>query len=637
MRWSDVSDWLLSTYPDDLLVPIKDGTKQPLFPHRNGQWTWSLLETYMKKHRRKKTNDMGILLKTLCVVDVDTRELVTELESRFPILRECPCEDTKKGRHYFFRRSSLCDSVSYMDQRSGVIPKVDFKTRCSTGSAGLIIVAPSKGKKWLRKPWRMGDILRPIPDDLLQAVAVPMQRFESVTLVFPQDNNRRLVYRDSPYIHLFELITEAVKGGHEVPLLIGTAEQMTELIHLCMHRTFSKWPVDVEGIQRLADYLCCRPKVTRWLSSTIPVSPTAWISSLGTVSEEWAKSSCLGNDVFKVTDLILSYEPLPKDSRWLFLGHRPIDLLSGTRMLRKDIRGYAKTTIPDAVLMLMDIFPNVVLAGGAALDLASPHLLAPPSDYDLFVTGATEDEFRCLLQSASDVLQAKVAAQTGNAVTFLTKGNTSIQIILRRFDSIAHVLQTFDIGPCQVAYHDNELWATRLWIECMRRMAFYVNFWNWSNASVSRIFKYYTKGFEIFVPALQREMFTRRDTPTTGVVNLFVIEAECHLEWSFKRYREGQPKLRPRVTAQKIQDKVRRYNYWGQRYQSGYESFLGTSRLLYVLKAMISKGLVWVGLRPVRQVENIEIEFCAIPEAGREAFHSTPPNFPALYQLDDQV
>ena len=182
--WEPVADWLISTYPEDILMPVKPGTKHPLFPHRNGEWTWSMFEKYMSGDT---LCDIGILLRNICVLDVDSPDLVTELETRFPVLRTCPCEATSKGRHYFFSRSPLCIELEFMDQRSSVIPRVDFKTQCSTGTSGLLLVAPSSGKRWIRTPWALGDILAEIPNDLLQAVAVPMKKVPRITFTFADE------------------------------------------------------------------------------------------------------------------------------------------------------------------------------------------------------------------------------------------------------------------------------------------------------------------------------------------------------------------------------------------------------------------------------------------------------------------
>ncbi len=83
-------------------------------------------------------------------------------------------QETKKGRHYLFYRPEW---AGYWDgarqQGSGPSLAVDVKTRCGTGTRGVLTVAPSSGKQWAvgRAPWEVED-LPEIPRALLKLVAV---------------------------------------------------------------------------------------------------------------------------------------------------------------------------------------------------------------------------------------------------------------------------------------------------------------------------------------------------------------------------------------------------------------------------------------------------------------------------------
>lgn len=123
---------------------------------------------------------------------MDDCKLVPELEARFPLLRTAPCERTRRGFHYFFLRFSLANVGCFYDGCGQVTPHLDFKSVCSTGTPGIIVVAPStwvvrlvvggptpshpypfpcSDKTWVRAPWDC-DIVE-IPDDLLKLVARP--------------------------------------------------------------------------------------------------------------------------------------------------------------------------------------------------------------------------------------------------------------------------------------------------------------------------------------------------------------------------------------------------------------------------------------------------------------------------------
>lgn len=112
-------DVLLHSYPNDILTVCRRREKFPVYPHVTRPWTWG---DFLKILTDEKTDarflakyDVGILLHDLCVVDVDSVELATELEAAFPVLLAVPCEKTAKGFHYYFQRSQLADDRGYFD------------------------------------------------------------------------------------------------------------------------------------------------------------------------------------------------------------------------------------------------------------------------------------------------------------------------------------------------------------------------------------------------------------------------------------------------------------------------------------------------------------------------------------------
>jgi len=77
---------------------------------------------------------VGILLKTLAVVDADSAEEVTRWETEWPVLHSVPMETTSKGAHYYFRRTTLCNELGLTN---GPLNKqADFKSIIGTGTAG---------------------------------------------------------------------------------------------------------------------------------------------------------------------------------------------------------------------------------------------------------------------------------------------------------------------------------------------------------------------------------------------------------------------------------------------------------------------------------------------------------------------
>eukprot|EP00798_Chlamydomonas_sp_ICE-L_P023474 gene23474-17297_t len=181
--FSDTAEFLRTRLFSDVLMPAID--KKPKFQHKDNVWEWGDHDTFVSKH--KNHMDAGMLLRQLCVVDVDNEKLVKHLEEIFPILNHVPTEITQSGRHYWFLRSALAEEEEYYDGPAQRIPGVDFKSVAATGTSGFVVIAPSKGKKWIR-PLSYARILHPcdntiehckklknalvhIPDEILKYVA----------------------------------------------------------------------------------------------------------------------------------------------------------------------------------------------------------------------------------------------------------------------------------------------------------------------------------------------------------------------------------------------------------------------------------------------------------------------------------
>lgn len=176
-------DWLLKSDGRALLgamlpMPLRSKGKAPMYPHAEaGAWTWAKVEAFVKDHPRH--TEWGLLLDTVIAVDADDAETVAWLESlQDPDVRAaldvCPVQATRKGRHYIFLRPPWADDEGYWDGARQVADRaVDLKTRCSTGTRSVLVVAPSAKKSWIRAPWDTAAAMVEIPRALLELVAVP--------------------------------------------------------------------------------------------------------------------------------------------------------------------------------------------------------------------------------------------------------------------------------------------------------------------------------------------------------------------------------------------------------------------------------------------------------------------------------
>ena len=184
----------------------------PKFPHSSDEWTWHSFTTL-----RAKGDNVCIFLKTLCVIEVATEEQALALEARFPILLEAPAEATKRGRHYFFRRTPEADAEGFVDGAGQHEEGIDFNTITAEGTSGIILVAPSTDSAWLTKSWaRAFDDAPapPIPRSLLEAVALPWHVTRDVLLTFP-DGGGELLLHGAHNLHAFGCFEPHLGAGAE--------------------------------------------------------------------------------------------------------------------------------------------------------------------------------------------------------------------------------------------------------------------------------------------------------------------------------------------------------------------------------------------------------------------------------------
>lgn len=122
----------------------------------------------------------------LLVLDVDSKEVTRAMEAAIPELCETSIQETRKGRHYFFRTTPACLDAGLYDSSRGLIPRtplakslyalspegralpIDIKTSAKTGTGGIIIIAPSPNKTWLQGKRLYECPPTPIPEMLLR-------------------------------------------------------------------------------------------------------------------------------------------------------------------------------------------------------------------------------------------------------------------------------------------------------------------------------------------------------------------------------------------------------------------------------------------------------------------------------------
>ena len=169
-----LAEFLRTNHPANVIMPLREtGNKSPFFPHKGGQWTWQHFDSWLGNCR--EPSDIGILLRDMVVLDADNQDQVQKLEEMYPACLTCPCAQTRKGKHYYFLRTSLCDELGMTDA-PGIQPQLDFKTVTashhadpsgnSVATAGVIVVPPSTNKTWVRS--LLDTPLNPLPEDIVR-------------------------------------------------------------------------------------------------------------------------------------------------------------------------------------------------------------------------------------------------------------------------------------------------------------------------------------------------------------------------------------------------------------------------------------------------------------------------------------
>lgn len=146
----------------NVIIPFRPD-KRPIAAYSNDAWQWPQFEAFVDRNETDEehplvtgTQHWGVLLYDLCVVDFDARDACDSWLRDFPEdFSTGPCETTRKGLHYYFRRPRLFDDLGIY-RTIGIGDKTDLLTITSTGTPGTVCCAPSPDKTWVRAPWDCG-------------------------------------------------------------------------------------------------------------------------------------------------------------------------------------------------------------------------------------------------------------------------------------------------------------------------------------------------------------------------------------------------------------------------------------------------------------------------------------------------
>lgn len=528
--------WLLRHAPADVIVPLVAGQKRPAVRHRNGGWSWSAFDAL--EAGSCVGVDFGVLLREIVVIDVDSRALAAQLESEFPALASAPCVRTRRGAHYWFRQAT----EAVVDARSPRVRGVDIKALCSTGTAGVVAVPPSGGRRWVRRLPKNGE-LTALPADVAEALARPpvlgadieARASPAFLCVRCADGCELLLSRavlaDIDYFRPI-VQEESLGGGGVVPAPVNAADLIDIVAVLgstVAEARFARAPTPdvMASVRRAADMIGATEFEARL--GVERVAGQVWMAAASAAAwEAWARQDrwrCASPaDAPPEAILVdLSHCGLPMCDSRLDPG------LAGAVLVRRALHPPADFAVsPGAAARVAGALPALVLeflrefrahavvAGGFVAGAAVDRARAG-GDIDIFVHSCEpergremEARFRAAFRVLCVTRNAVTAAVDceGGAPTGLT-----VQLVRRLYADRARVVAGFDIAACQVmarlgAGGSVVVEATPEFVQAARTMSFYVNFGAWGPASARRVLKYIAKGFTALAPGIDRARAT---------------------------------------------------------------------------------------------------------------------------------
>lgn len=594
MDLTNLTSFLQTYFPDDVLMPVKKGTKYPMFPYKNKMWTWDKFLSFDDIDN----TDVCMVLHDVCVVDVDNMSLVYELEKQFPILTTVPTEKTKRGHHYFFIRPPEADKEGYYDGANQRIKGIDFKSICQTGTGGIVIVAPSTDKTWVRPPWKCEMIHMPM--DLLNTIADPKHKSVNVFLQF---NNGSCFFVESckwlNNMSYFDPLFDDdgysyvdIESAFPVPC---SYSKFTKLLDTLDSNSLSEeYPTRdfYLGLIETADILGLAPRLLARLIRGVPrfqldmaeMCPEWWSSLYK--EKMWRIHGACDNSILLDIPRVIKFEPMQKGEGWLF----PFMIHAHNDAPGKNVMNVEWNSTYTVVASLLHAYPGkVVLAGGMALSVVSN--TTKGSDYDLFIVSPDPNEATRIVNDIRDTFfkDCSRVIITCNAITIVLPNGEIVQVVLRLYKNVAQILVGFDLPPCKVAIYDDGSYnlvakCTPSWIASMRHKAFPLDISQWGLASPIRVMKYIAKGFDVFVPGLRRMAMINQPMQSMSKVGLSAL---------FWCERYVTIYSRRRVTTDIIKVISRRI-----KYESDYTTLhklYGT--LAYIVRAFVKFGktMLWKG------------------------------------------
>lgn len=177
---------------------------------------------------------------------------------------------------------------------------------------------------------------------------------------------------------------------------------------------------------------------------------------------------------------------------------------------------------------------GLVIAGSAAYDALVPDVL--PKDVDAFMVRDTDDEciesINALLAFLAERYPKSFVYRTRTCITISIGGGNGrdgilIQLVLRRYSTLAEIIHGFDIGASSIAFDGENVWLTALSIVAVKYALNILNMKYRRPTYEKRLVKYFQmRGIGIVMPDLRVPAYSFRylNLPYLSLVNGKVID-----------------------------------------------------------------------------------------------------------------
>ena len=528
-----LSHWLRLNFPTEVMMPCAPKSKAPAYAHRSGAWTWcNAARSVSRELMRSEGRNFGIVLQRMCIIDVDDRSTANELEAQFPVLKQVPCESTHRGMHYFLLRSELADRCGYFDGANQVMRGVDFKSVCSTGSGGFVVVAPSHGRQWVRAPWSCGALITTIPDTLLEAIAVP--RFGSIRVVFQAHTGHRVHAGTGPVTQLTYIapfVDAAERDGAE-ETVVPLPQQFEACAAACIADAYTY------GAPRQPAFVCDGVRPHNQLRQQA-IAALQFADFLGMPIDQLRhldEAACETIRTASVSPRLACTIARTRMTEVPFGCRRVADPLSGATIQRASVFsehvrrgarvGHDPMIVCDPASVVWACLPEnvraqmmrhreqVFVAGGAILGALIADDNLPVNDIDTYIVGARTPQDANRIASGF-ITPGSESFITGSAVTITHPSEMHpVQVVLLMAETHKGVLNTFDMEPCRVGAFVDADGSLRVvcsgnWMACVEERAFPLCRRRWSSSATSRALKLALKGFCPYIAGLNRALARR--------------------------------------------------------------------------------------------------------------------------------